>query len=201
LNKLSKKAVRNIFITTCGVFAVVFLISGIFFYLVTGPVSTAEWGVDRITATSELITSLDSKIDELKEDIETASSGDEFVLEITQEEATSKLDQLARQGNISVETDHPQVYFSPGMICASAEIHLAICMETAVQIEIKAQDGKADFTIRRLEFGRLALPKSLINNVMTAFEHELGKRWDELAVTIEEIDIQTSVMMVTMVKK
>jgi uncharacterized protein YacL (UPF0231 family) len=183
------------------VFAVVFLISGIFFYLVTGPVSTAEWGVDRITATSELITSLDSKIDELKEDIETASSGDEFVLEITQEEATSKLDQLARQGNISVETDHPQVYFSPGMICASAEIHLAICMETAVQIEIKAQDGKADFTIRRLEFGRLALPKSLINNVMTAFEHELGKRWDELAVTIEEIDIQTSVMMVTMVKK
>ena len=201
MNKLSKKAVRNIFITTCGVFALIFLISGIFFYLVTGPVSTAKWGVDRITATSELITSLDSKIDELKEDIETASSGDEFVLEITQEEATSKLDQLARQGNISVETDHPQVYFSPGMICASAKIHLAICMETAVQIEIKAQDGKADFTIRRLEFGRLALPKSLINNVMTAVEHELGKRWDELAVTVEAIDIEPGVMTVTMVKK
>jgi hypothetical protein len=201
LNKLSKKAVRNIFITTCGVFAAIFLISGIFFYLVTGPVSTNAWGVERITATSELTTSLDSKIDGLKEDIESASSGDQFVLEITQEEATSKLDQLARQGNISVQTDHPQVYFSQGMICASAEIHLAICMETSVQIEIKTKDGKPDFTIKRLDFGRLILPKTLINNVMTAFEHELGKRWDELAVTVEEIDIEPGIMTVTMVKK
>jgi hypothetical protein len=201
LNKLSKKAIRNIFITTCGVFALIFLISGIFFYLVTGPVSTADWGVDRITATSELKASLDSKIDELKEDIETASSGDEFTLEITQEEATSKLDELARQGNISIQTDHPQVYFSQGMICASAEIHLAICMETSVQIEIKTKDGKPDFTIKRLDFGRLILPKTLINNVMTAFEHELGKRWDELAVTVEEIDIEPGIMTVTMVKK
>jgi uncharacterized protein YacL (UPF0231 family) len=201
LNKLSKRAVRNIFITTCGVFAVLFLISGIFFYLVTGPVSMADWGVDRITATSELITSLDSKIDELKEDIETASSGDEFVLEITQEEATSKLDELARQGNISVETDHPQVYFSQGVVCASAEIHLGICMETSVQIEIKAKEGKPDFTIRRLDFGRLILPKTLINNVMTAFEHEMGKRWDELSVTVEEINIRPGVMIVTVVKK
>jgi hypothetical protein len=185
LNKLSKKAVRNIFITTCGVFAAIFLISGIFFYLVTGPVSTNAWGVERITATSELTTSLDSKIDGLKEDIESASSGDQFV----------------RQGNISVQTDHPQVYFSQGMICASAEIHLAICMETSVQIEIKTKDGKPDFTIKRLDFGRLILPKTLINNVMTAFEHELGKRWDELAVTVEEIDIEPGIMTVTMVKK
>jgi nucleotidyltransferase/DNA polymerase involved in DNA repair len=201
LNKLSKKAVRNITITTCGVFAVIFLISGIFFYLVTGPVSTAGWGVDRITATSELTASLDSKIDELREDIESASSGDEFVLEITQEEATSKIDQLARQGNISIDTDHPQVYFSPGMICASAKIHFVLGIETSVQIEIKTKDGKPDFTIKRLDFGRLILPKTLINNVMTAFEHELGKRWDELAVTVEEIDIEPGIMTVTMVKK
>ncbi|MFA5375730.1 MAG: hypothetical protein WC455_08265 [Dehalococcoidia bacterium] len=201
MNKLSKKAVRNISITTCGVLALIFFVSGIFFYLVTGPVSTADWGVERITATDELTASLDDKIDELKQDIESASSGEELVLEVTQEEATSKLDEMARQGNISVDTRHPQVYFSPGMICASANIHMGVYMETAVQIEIAAKDGKADFTIRRLEFGRLALPKSLINNVMTAFEHELGKRWDELAVTVEEIDIQTGVMTVTMVKK
>jgi len=201
LNKLSKRAVRNIFITTCGVFAVLFLISGIFFYLVTGPVSTADWGVERITATSELTTSLDSKIDELRENIESAAIGDEFVLEITQEEATSKLDQLARQGNISIDTDYPQVYFSQGVVCASAKIHIGLCIETSVQVEIKAKDGKPDFTVRRLDFGRLMLPKTLINNVMTAFEHELGKRWDELAVTVEEIDIEPGVMTVTMVKK
>ena len=201
MNKLNKKAVRNISITTCGIFAVIFFVSGIFFYLVTGPVSTAEWGMERITATDELAASLDSKIDELKENIEAATSGDEFVLIITQEEATSKLDELARQGNISVDTYDPQVYFSPGVICASSQVDMVVRMETAVQVEVAAKDGKADFTVRRLEFGRLALPKALINNVVTAFEHELDKRWDELAVTIEEIDIDLGVMTVTMVKK
>jgi frataxin-like iron-binding protein CyaY len=201
LNKLSKKTIRNILITTCGVFALLFLISGIFFYLVTGPVSTDDWGVEKITAADELTASLDNKIDELKEDIEAASSGDEFVLAITQEEATSKLDQFARQGNISIDTDHPQVYFSPGVVCASARIHMGVDMETAVQVEIGAKDGKADFTIGRLEFGRLALPKTLINNVMTAVEHELEKSWDELAVTVEEINVRQGVMTVTMVKK
>jgi hypothetical protein len=180
---------------------VIFLISGIFFYLVTGPVSTDNWGVNWITATSELTASIDSKVDELKEDIESTSSGEEFVLEITQEEATSKLDQLARQGNISIQTDHPQVYFSQGVVCASAKIHVGICIETSVQIEIKTKDGKPDFTIKRLDFGRLILPKTLINNVMTAFEHELGQRWDELAVTIKEIEIEPGVLTVTMVKK
>jgi hypothetical protein len=201
LNKLSKKAVRNISITTCGVFAALFLVSGIFFYLVTGPDSTAEWEVDRINSTIESAGSLDGKIEKLKEDIESASSGDEFVLTITQEEATSKLDQFARQGNISIDTENPQVYFGLGAICASARIHMGVNMETAVQVEIGAKDGKADFTIRRIEFGRLALPKTLINNVMTAFEHELEKSWDELAVIVEEIDIQPGVMTVTMVKK
>ena len=201
MNKLSKKAVRNIFITTCGVFALIFLISGIFFYLVTGPVPTDAWGVEGITATSESVASLDNKIDALKEEIASASSGDELILEITQEEATSKLDQLARQGNISIQTDHPQVYFNQGMICASAEIHLGIRMQTDVQVKIKAKDGRADFTIMHLDFGKLRLPRSLINNVMIAVEHELGKRWDELAVTVEKIDIEPGVMTVTMVKK
>jgi len=36
---------------------------------------------------------------------------------------------------------------------------------------------------------------------MTAFEHELGQRWDELAVTIKEIEIEPGVLTVTMVKK
>ena len=86
MNKLSKKAVRNISITTCGVFAVLFLVSGIFFYLVTGPVSTEDWEVAQITATDELTASLDNKIEELKEDISAASSGEELILTITQEE-------------------------------------------------------------------------------------------------------------------
>jgi hypothetical protein len=201
LNKLSKKAVRNITTTICGVFAVLFLISGIFFYLVTGPVSSDQWGVERVDPSIELAAGLDVKVDELKDSIDYASSGDLLVLVITQEEATSKLDEMARNGNIAIDTENPQVYFSPGTICASARISMGVRMKTAVQLELRAKNGKADFTVRRLEFGRLAIPKTLINNIMTAVEHELVGRWDELAVTVEEIDIQQGVMTVTMRKK
>lgn len=201
MNKLSKKAVRNISITTCGVFAVLCLVSGIFFYLVTGPISSDEWGVERVDPSIELAEGLDEKIDELKERIESASSGEELVLTITQEEATSKLDEMARNGDIAIDTENPQVYFGAGTICASARVQLGVGMETAVQVEIGAKDGKADFTIRRLEFGRLAIPKTLINNVMTAVEHELAKRWDESTVTVEEIDVASGVMTITMRKK
>ena len=201
MNKLSKKAVRNISITTCGVFAALLLASGIFFYLVTGPVSSDEWGVEHIDPAGELAAGLDGKVDELKERIASASSGDTLVFTITQEEATSKLDELARNGDIAVYTEAPQVYFGQGTVCASARISLGVEMDTAVQVEIRAKNGKADFTVSRLEFGRLAIPKTLINNVMTAVEHELVKRWDEAAVTVEEIDIRQGVMTITMVKK
>lgn len=201
MNKLSKKAVRNISITTCGVFAALFLASGIFFYLVTGPVSSDEWAVEHIDPAGELAAGLDDKIEELKQNIEAASSGDMLILIITQEEATSKLDEVARNGDIAIETENPQVYFSQGTICASARISLGVQMETTVQIEISAKNGKADFTIRRLEFGRLAIPKTLINNVMTAVEHELVGRWDESPVTVEEIDVASGVMTITIVKK
>lgn len=201
MNKLNKKAVRNISITTCGVFAALFLVSGIFFYLVTGAVSSDEWGVEHIDPSGELAAGLDGKIDELIERIDDASSGDTLVLTITQEEATSKLDELARNGDIAIYTENPQVYFGQGTVCASARISLGVEMDTAVQVEIRAKNGKADFTIKRLEFGRLAIPKTLINNVMTAVEHELEKRWDESPVTVEEIDIQQGVMTITMVKK
>ena len=201
MNKLSRKAVRNISITTCGVFAALFLASGIFFYLVTGTVSSDEWGVERIKPTSALASGLDEKVDDLIERIDTASSGTELQLTITQEEATSKLDEMARDGDIAIYTENPQVYFGQGTVCASARISLGVEMDTAVQVEIKASNGKADVTIKRLEFDKLAIPKTLINNVMTAVEHELIKRWDASPVTVEEIDIRQGVMTITMVKK
>ena len=201
MNRLDPKVIRTAAITAIGVFAVLCLISGIAFYLLTGPAPTDDWDVSWLMPSEDAAARLDEKIETLREDIESAASGNALVLEITEEEATSKLDKMARDGNLSLSIEYPQVYFSDGLARAEAQVHLVVDVDTAVQIEITARKGRADFTVRRLDLGRLGIPKPLINNVMTAMEHELGARWDELPVAINDIVIGPGVLTVTMVKK
>ena len=201
MNRPNKKVVRNILIVTLGVLGLLGLISGILLWLVTSPVSTDNWNVYPITASDSVAAGLDAKITALRNDVANASSGDTLVLEINESEATSRLDQYLRQRNISVETYSPQVYFGNGTVLVLDRVHFGVYMGSAVQITVKVKDGKPDFTVTRLDFGMLTIPKTLVNNIMTAVEHEVGGRWDELPVTVHQVVVDDGVLTVTMVKK
>ena len=122
-------------------------------------------------------------------------------MEINESEATSRFDQYLRQRNVSVETYSPQVYFGNGTVLVLARVHFGVYMGSAVQLTVKAKAGKADFTVMRLDFGRLTIPKTLVNNIMTAVERAVGGRWDELPVTVQNVSVNNGVLTVTMVKK
>jgi hypothetical protein len=47
----------------------------------------------------------------------------------------------------------------------------------------------------------LTIPKTLVNNIMTAVEHEVGGRWDELSVTVQQVVVKDGLLTVTIVKK
>jgi uncharacterized protein YpmS len=100
-----------------------------------------------------------------------------------------------------VETYVPQVYFSNGTVLVLASVHVGVYMKSAVQITILAKDGKADFTVKRFDLGKLTVPKTLVNNIMTAVEHEVGGRWDDLSVEIKEVAVTEGLLTVTMEKK
>jgi hypothetical protein len=201
LNRPNKKVVRNILIVTLGVLGLLGLISGILLWFVTRPVSTGDWNVYPITASDSAASGLDAKITALKNDIENASSGDTLVMEINESEATSRLDRYLQQRNVSAKAFSPQVYFGNGTVLVLARVHFGVYMGAAVQVTVKAKDGRADFTVTRLDLGKLTIPKTLVNNIMTAVEDKVSGRWDELTVTVQNVSVNNGVLTVAMVKK
>jgi len=199
---LSKNIIRIFFLTLGAVFAVLLLFVGIVGYFITGPAPIDEWGTNWVEPTNEAADSLDENIETLKQEIEDAAIGENLTLVITEEEATSKLDRLARDGNLSVEIQHPQIYFGDGMVRAFAKVDMGIDVQVAIQAKIGVvEDGKPDITIESLNLGKIPIPKTLINNVMPALERELEERWADLSVTLREITLEDGVMTVTLVKE
>jgi hypothetical protein len=177
------------------------LISGILLWLVTSPVSTDNWNVYPIAVSDSAAAGLDANITVLKNDIANASSGDTLVLVINESEATSRLDKYLQERNVSLETYSPQVYFGNGTVLVLARVHFGVYMGSAVQITVKAKDGRADFTVKRFDLGRLTVPKTFINNIMIAVEHKVAGRWDDLPVTVQNVSVSNGLLTVTMVKK
>jgi hypothetical protein len=122
-------------------------------------------------------------------------------MELSDEEATSKLDQLARDGELSVEMERPQIYFSNGTVQALARVNTGIDIWVALQATIGAKDGKPDVKIESLNLGRLPIPKTLVNSVVTALQRATEERWENLHVLLHEVIIGNGEITVTLIKK
>jgi hypothetical protein len=198
---LNKSVIRTFFLTLGTIFAMILLIAGILGYLITGPPPIDEWGKDWIEPTDEAAARVDDRIATLEQEIDEATTGELLVLELTDEEATSKLDQLARDGELSVEIEHPQIYFSDGIVQALARVDMGIAVWVALQATIGVKDGKPDVKIESLNLGRLPIPKTLVNSVVTALQRATEERWENLPVLLHKVIIGNGEITVTLIKK
>jgi len=197
---LNKNLIRTFLLTVGAISAGLLLIAGIGGYFVTGPAPIDDWP-NWVKPTDEAATILDDKIEALEQEIDEAAAGEELTLKLTEEEATSKLDRLARDGELSVEMEYIQVYFSDGIVQTFARVDMGIDVQVAIEANIEVEDGKPDITIRHLNLGRIPIPKALINSVMTALERALEERWDDLHLELQEVDIKRGEITITLVKK
>jgi hypothetical protein len=183
------------------IFALLLLILGIVSYFITGQAPIDAWGHALLTPTNESATSLDDKVDRLNLEIDEADPGELLYLTVTEQEATSKLHCLCRDGNISFTMKHPQIYFNEGVIQAYADIDVVIDIQVAFELTLNVTDGKLDATPRDLHLGKIPIPKSLVNTVITALERKLEERSEEFTVTFKDITIHDGAVMVTLEKK
>ena len=191
---MDRNIIRTIFLALGAIFALLLLIAGIGGWLITGP--TPPYPGTPVVASDEAALSLDDKIAEFEQEIDEAVCEELLTLTITEEEATSKLDQLAREGELSVEMNCIQIHFADSTIYGSAQVRPVIHMQVAIQATIKAEDGKPDITIESLHLGRLHIPRTLIDNVMTALEREIEDRWEALPIEFEQISIEDGEMII-----
>ncbi|TEU03112.1 MAG: hypothetical protein E3J24_04575 [Dehalococcoidia bacterium] len=197
---MNKNLIRTFLLTVGAISAGLLLIAGIGGYFVTGPAPIDDWP-NWVKPTDEAATILDDKIEALEQEIDEAAAGEELTLKLTEEEATSKLDRLARDGELSVEMEYIQVYFSDGIVQTFARVDMGIDVQVAIEANIEVEDGKPDITIRHLNLGRIPIPKALIDSVMTALERALEERWDDLHLELQEVDIEHGEITITLVKK
>ncbi len=183
------------------IFAFLLLFAGIFAYFITGDAPVDTWSHEWILPSDEDSASLDKKIDDLRERIEQADSGEMFSLNISQEEATSKLHCLCRDGNISLNMKNPQIYFHDGMIQAFVKMDVLIDIEVAFEVQMLVEGGKLNSIPQKLYLGKIPIPRSVVDTVVTALEREFEKQGEEMTIDLYDIDIDTGFMIVTLVKR
>lgn len=191
---MNTNIIRNIFLALGSIFALLLLIAGIGGWLITGPAPIYRG--TPVQVSDDAATRLDDKIAEFEQQIAQASEGDEVTLRITEEEATSKLDQMAKGGELPVEMNCIQIHFADSTVYGCARVGLVIDMHVAIQATIGVEDGKPDITIESLHLGRLPIPKTLVDNVLTALEREIEDRWEALPIGFEQIRIENGEMII-----
>jgi hypothetical protein len=199
--KLNQKIIRTGFLAMGAAFALLLLVIGIIGYYISGEAPTDAWNARWIKPNQSAADALDDKIDILEYQLEWAAEGEWLVLEITDLEATSKIYCLARDGNLSIDLKYPQVYFSDGEIRVFAQADLVIDVQVASEVSVDVQDGMPDVTVKNLHLGKIPVPKTLINTVMTALEHGVEERWGSLNVSLTDITIEEGSMIITLMKK
>lgn len=197
---MNKNVIRTFLLTLGAISAGLLLIAGIGGYFVTGPAPIDDWP-NWVKPTDEAATILDDKIAALEQEIDEAATGEELTLKLTEEEATSKLDRLARDGELSVEIEYIQIHFSDGIVRALARVDMGIDVQVAIQANIGVEDGRPDITIKRFNLGRIPIPKALINSLMIALEQAMTDRWEDLPVSLQDVTTEHGEITITLVKK
>jgi hypothetical protein len=196
---LNRNIIRTLFLTLGAISSLLLLIAGIGGYFITGQAPIDDWG-KWVKPTDEAVSRLDEEIAALEDEIDEAVVGEYIALELTEEEATSKLDQLARAGNLSIEIEDPQIYFRDEMVRAFAIVKMGIDVQVAIQAKIGINGEKPDITIESLNLGRIPIPKALINSMITAIERALEERWEDLHLLLQEVTIEQGEIMIVLAK-
>jgi len=196
---LNRNVIITLFLTLGAISSLLLLIAGIGGYFITGKAPVDDWG-EWVEPTDGAVSRLDEEIAAFEEENDEAVVGEYIALELTEEEATSKLDQLARAGNLSIDMKYPQIYFRDGMVQAFAIVEMGIDVQVAIQANIGINDEKPHITIESLNLGRIPIPKALINSMITAIERALEERWKDLHLLLQEVNIEQGEIMVVLVK-
>lgn len=148
-----------------------------------------EAGTTPVPVTDEAAESFDQNIEDFEQEIAQAYRGEEVTLVITEEEATSKLAELAAE-QLPLQMNRVQIHFDEGMVGGFAIVDLGIDVQVAVQAKIEAEDGKPKITVESLNVGRLPIPSTLVDQVMIAIMRQLGERWESVPVELQDITIE-----------
>lgn len=198
MNRKNTSRIQKIFLLLGSIFALASITAGVLGFFITGP-SPRQVDAKLIPVTYEAAQRLDDKIEALRRQVDEASAMGrriEVTLVITEEEATSKVLQLSRSGEVNLDIKFAQIHFLDGTAYLFGEVDVVIKMDISLEAEIEVKEGEPDITIRGLHVGRLPIPETLVDQVMRAVMSHYKERLDSIRVDLEEITIGNGEMII-----
>ena len=173
------------------ILALALIAAGVLGYVITGPAPKVV-EAQPIPITGEAAQRLDDKIEALRREIHEAclrGESTEFTLVITEEEASSKVMQLAFTDQINLDIKYAQCYFREGRAKCSGKVDVVLNLDISIEAEIKVKEGKPDINVKGLHIGRLPVTATLVDQIMRAVTAHYQERLDATEAVLDEITI------------
>lgn len=185
---------KTLVIVLAVIVVLVLAAAGVGYYFLTQP-SDIEQEMASVTVSDEAARSLDDKIEDFDDRLESASTGESLSLILTDDEVTSKLVQELSRGEVDlpVDIENPRVRFGDGKVFASADVEISGFHTTlGAEARVQAQDDELKLTIGEINLGRLPLPDAVLDRIKGELvpEEEMVIDMDEWGITMNIEDIR-----------
>ena len=167
------------------------LAGGAYYYL-TRPSDLVQ-GLATVPVSTAAVQSFDNKIAALQ----TAPTTTATTIEITEQEATSKLVETLADDPTLPRIDNPQIAFRGGKVIVSGVSHDAPIPITVVVVgTVAAQNGKLVTNVERIDTGRFPLPGP-IQQQITDLATNTDQINDSLPITVDDVQTLEGRLLVT----
>lgn len=167
----------------------VFLGSGAFWFLSRPPEAAQQ--LTPVVVSTAAAASFDQKLALLQ------AAPEPMTIEITEQEATSKLAAtLATEPNLP-QIENPQMAFRDGKVILSGVSHDApIPITLIVTGRVEVRDGKLVATVERIDTGRFPLP-SAIQTQLTDLATDTNRLNEELPIVVNDVRVVDGRLVLT----
>ena len=188
--------IKKLAIVLAIVVAVILVIAGVGYYLVTRP-SDVEQQAASVGVSDEAAQSAQEKIDDFTTQLSTAPEGEVLSLTLTDEEVTSGIVRELKFGDqaLPLDVQNPRIMFVQDKIMASGDITVSgFQTNIAIEAEAQAENNQLKLKINQLSLGKLPLPDALVNKIKEGLIPG-----DEIIIDMSEMDIPINLENISIV--
>lgn len=169
---------------------VIVLLGAVAFWFVSQPPATAQQ-ITPVVVSSAAAASFDQKVATVQ------AAKAPVTIEITEQEATSKLVATIAADPTLPQIENPQVSFRDGKVLVSGTSHDApIPVTIVVTGRIAARDGKLVTTVEQIDSGRIPLPAA-IQQQITALATNTDRLNEGLPIAVTEVRVLDGKLVLT----
>ena len=199
---MKMRAVWSLLIVIGAVSGIAFLFLGAGLYLATQP-PRIEAQMTPIIPTAAHAERFDDELKTFEEKVQQTEADETISITITQEEATSKLDEVIKGRDLPVEVKSVVINFTEGKILVVGKVVVDMNLEVNVGIVVRIEidsEGKPRIVIEEIDIGGGAVLPQGIADQLTSFIPNMDTVADylrELPVELDEVVIEEGRLTVT----